>query len=462
MDARPARLAGKSSSDAGRLLETAVFATTDRPPQVIAGGSDDYHTPTATAAAASASRAKLPAAPPAGQVRWRPRETHRPAWHSVGRTSGSSDAPAVEPTMDARSGAFSPAEAAAPDSALAPRPSHESGEVACAAGPAWLAVSRGVAGFLGVFMLLNVVAEMRHAGFDANLGWIDLRPFPAAAVRAWLMTAGVLLLAFAARPLRSPAWRGVAIVFVGLLLAVALWNTLAYYGLLRRGHLHGGPAVPFSLHVAVCLVVILAGLRQAPLESERRGRHRWIAAGAFVACCVGFPLAQIHCAGRADYRRAADAAVVVGCQVHADGTPSEALVDRVDTACRLYREGLVKRIVLSGGPGEGRVSEVEAMRRLVLAQGVPAEALEMDAPGRDTVASVRNTAKLLQERSAACVLVVSHFYDLPRIRLSYRRAGIEVFTVPAEQTQPLARQAWRSLGEAAALWWHYLRPLASA
>ena len=57
------------------------------------------------------------------------------------------------------------------------------------------------------------------------------------------------------------------------------------------------------------------------------------------ACLAIFPLAQMFFFGKTDYRRPADAAVVLGARVYADGRLSDALADRVRTACQLYRDG---------------------------------------------------------------------------------------------------------------------------
>jgi hypothetical protein len=59
------------------------------------------------------------------------------------------------------------------------------------------------------------------------------------------------------------------------------------------------------------------------------------------------------------------------------------------------------------------------------------------------------------------VLAVSHFYHLPRIKLAFQREGRDVFTVPAEQTEPLVGLPRYMLREVAALWMYYLLPLAS-
>jgi len=86
----------------------------------------------------------------------------------------------------------------------------------------------------------------------------------------------------------------------------------------------------------------------------------------------------MFCFGKTDYRRDADVAVVLGARVYADGHLSDALADRVRTACQLYRSGLVKKLLFSGGPGEGAVHETEGMKRMALQLGVESRDILVD------------------------------------------------------------------------------------
>ena len=52
--------------------------------------------------------------------------------------------------------------------------------------------------------------------------------------------------------------------------------------------------------------------------------------------------------------------------------------------------------------------------------------------------------------------MVSHFYHLPRIRLAYRRAGREVWTVPAMPTRFYTGLPLSVLREVPAFWFYYL------
>jgi hypothetical protein len=58
--------------------------------------------------------------------------------------------------------------------------------------------------------------------------------------------------------------------------------------------------------------------------------------------------------------------------------------------------------------------------------------------------------------------VVSHFYHLPRIKMTYLRHGRDVWTVPAKESYLLKAMPKYMAREVVALWLYYLRPLIPA
>ena len=248
---------------------------------------------------------------------------------------------------------------------------------------------------------------------------------------------------------------------VGALGVVALANTAQFYVLLVRGVVRPGIPIPLSLFVSAALAVILLAAWRRPLPRCKTRDLFQVVAVAF-ACMVCFSVAQMFLFGKTDYRRHADAAVVLGARVYADGRLSDALADRVRTACQLYQEGLVRRLVFSGGPGDGAIHETEAMKRMASALGVKAEDIWLDKAGVNTRATVRNTEAVFAQWHASRILVVSHAYHLPRIKLAYQRDGWDVFTVPAKESYLLRQMPYNMAREVAAMWLYYLRPLARA
>ena len=325
----------------------------------------------------------------------------------------------------------------------------------------WSALPRGLALFLGGFSLFNLLGSLRYAGFDANLWWIDLRFLSRAVANPFLLVSAVCLIGFAVWPPRS-VWRQfLTFACLGALGIATLVNTVQFYWLLARHAVRAGIPIPLSLLIGVSLGIILTVCVRRPQFAA----HSWNLTPTLavcVACVVTFPIAQMLCFGKTDYRRPADAVVVLGARVYADGRPSDALADRVRTACQLYRDGLARKLILSGGPGDGVIHETESMRRMALQLGVKADDIWLDEAGLNTQATVKNTEAVFSRWQASRILVVSHFYHLPRIKLAYQRDGWDVYTVPAKESYVLRQMPYNMAREVAALWVYYLRPLAKA
>ncbi|MBE0535985.1 MAG: YdcF family protein [Phycisphaerae bacterium] len=318
---------------------------------------------------------------------------------------------------------------------------------------------RGVALFLGVFTLLNIAGELRYPGFDANIWWIDFRAMEPRISRVILTLAAVFLVAFAVRPRLSRWRRTVTLTLTAVLYVVCIFNVIAFYVLLARGTITAGVWIPFSLFVSMALEVVgIAAVVKRPEGGWPREGFTTLIVLAF--CAAAFPLAQMFCFGKTDYRRNADAIVVFGARVYSSGRMSDALADRVRTGCDLYLAGYAPMIVFSGGPGDGDIHETAAMKAAAIKAGVPVEAIITDAEGVNTQTTAENTVRMFEAKGMRRVLAVSHFYHLPRIKMAYQRQGWDVYTVPARESYRLRAMPKYMAREVAALWLYYVRPLA--
>lgn len=320
-------------------------------------------------------------------------------------------------------------------------------------------VTRGIAAFLGGFVLINLICGRFIEHFDANLWWIRLSPLPYW-IGSWvLLMVGAVMLAFSGGVLRSECARRIGAGVLAFVALFAVANSVGFYILTLRGRIHPWVPVPLSLLVVVALAWIAIGLWKGQTDRPPRRLDGVVPFSTFAALTVAFPLAQMLLFGTTDYRRPSDVAVVLGARTYADGTASQALSDRVKTAVELYKQGLVTRLVFSGGPGDGVVSEPRAMRQVAMDAGVPDDAIVLDEAGLNTNATVRNTCAAFESLDARRVLVVSHAYHLPRVKLAYQRAGWEVRTVPARQSRRLRSEPVFVAREVVAVWAYYFRPL---
>jgi vancomycin permeability regulator SanA len=323
-------------------------------------------------------------------------------------------------------------------------------------------ILRAIALFFGGFSLLSFVLGLIVPRFDANIWWIDVRALPRALEVAALPLVSATLLAYALRGVPAGRLRWLLLPGLALMAGLVAHNTVAFYVLALQGGIRTHVPVPLSLLLIVPTVLLVRDVWRDPARRPPRPvrrRDHVLAVITLGVLCLLFPVAQMICFGWTDYRRPADAIVVFGARAYADGRLSTALHDRVRTGVDLYQAGLAPLLVFSGGPGDGDVHETEAMRRYAVGRGVPEAAIVRDEDGLSTQHTVDNTAPRFRQHGQTRILAVSQFYHLPRIELAYVRAGIDVYTVPAEPTAPLYGLPWFMLREVGGFWFYYLRPL---
>ena len=119
----------------------------------------------------------------------------------------------------------------------------------------------------------------------------------------------------------------------------------------------------------------------------------------------------------------APVAIVLGAAVRSSGEPSPWLRYRLDTAARLYRSGRVEAILVSGDNGRENYNEPVAMRRYLVAAGIPAEAIALDYAGFDTYDTCVRARRIFGVTQA--IIVTQDFHE-PRAVSVCRAAGVEV------------------------------------
>jgi len=315
---------------------------------------------------------------------------------------------------------------------------------------------RVLAAWLATLTLLNVAAALRHPSFDQTVWLIDLRPLDHGAALAASGVAALALGAWAIAPQRRSC-RIAAVAASSVFAVAAVLDVVGFYRAWGRGEIAPRAPVPLSVLTAGTFGAIAIVARRSWPALPRPARLLTIA-GVSGALVLLVPLLQILFFGTTDYRRPAQAAVVLGARVMPDGAASVVLGDRVRTGVELYRQGLVDTLVFSGGlePDTG-YDETEVMRSLAIDEGVPAADIVLDPGGTSTAATVTDTVRLFADRGIGSVLVVSHFYHLPRIKLAYERAGLEVYTVPSAQSAIVPQTPSNVAREVPALWVYYLR-----
>jgi len=139
-----------------------------------------------------------------------------------------------------------------------------------------------------------------------------------------------------------------------------------------------------------------------------------------------------------------EAIIVLGAALKTDGTPSDALRDRLETGIALYKVGKAPKILLTGDDGKNHSNEVEVMKAFVLERDVPERDVKVDGQGYRTHESCARAVQVLNVKKA--VLVTQNFH-LPRALYLCNKMGMDAVGVSADLEH---YQDW---------WWNEARDL---
>lgn len=139
-------------------------------------------------------------------------------------------------------------------------------------------------------------------------------------------------------------------------------------------------------------------------------RISWMAAGFLAAnilvFCVMFRRPKV----RWEQDRY-DCAIVCGCRVEDDGTPSDTLKARVEKAVELWKARKVQYLIMSGAAVHNDFIEAEAMKRYAVELGVPAEYILKEKQAVSTYHNLKYSGEIMQNCNFRdCVVVTSGWH----------------------------------------------------
>ena len=138
--------------------------------------------------------------------------------------------------------------------------------------------------------------------------------------------------------------------------------------------------------------------------------------------------------GLRTFRGDADIAIVFGNPVSADSSLSPWLQGRVDQASLLYKSGRVKKIFVSGGPGDYGVPEGDAMKSYLLKKNLPDSVIIADNAGKNTYYTAKDFLRLNDSFHFASAIIVSSFYHASRAKYIIKKLGFPaVYSVSSKR-----------------------------
>lgn len=112
-----------------------------------------------------------------------------------------------------------------------------------------------------------------------------------------------------------------------------------------------------------------------------------------------------------------DTLIVLGNPCNPDGTPGPEQRERVLESVRQYRQGVAPHIIMSGAAAHNQWVEADSMKKLAVAQGVPADAVLEDTRAQNTIDNIVNSSAIMAAQNWHSAEIVSSPSHLPRAAL---------------------------------------------
>lgn len=166
------------------------------------------------------------------------------------------------------------------------------------------------------------------------------------------------------------------------------------------------------------------------MKKKKRLRRRLLAVLmlgiVYAAACAG----SIWRYAGVDETRTADAAIVLGAAAYETG-PSPVYRERLNHGIRLWEQGYVKKLILTGGVAEGNSrSDAAIGAEYALSRGVPAEAILLEEDSTITEENLRGAAALMEENGLETALLVSDPLHMRRAMLQAEDLGLKAYSSP--------------------------------
>lgn len=139
--------------------------------------------------------------------------------------------------------------------------------------------------------------------------------------------------------------------------------------------------------------------------------------------------------GKLDEKCSADVAIVLGAGTQNDEV-TPVFRERLNHGIWLYENGYVKKLILTGGYGEGNEhSDAYVAQMYVEEQGVPAADIRIEETSTITQENIENAKAIMDDENYTTAILVSDPLHMKRSMLMAEDYGIEAYSSPTPTTR---------------------------
>lgn len=181
-------------------------------------------------------------------------------------------------------------------------------------------------------------------------------------------------------------------------------------------------------------------------KRKKRGMRSWLFIAITSLALIGMLWTLITAWLITEYTseqstRQSDVAVILGAAVDGD-RPSPVFRERIEHAIALYRQGIIPKLIFTGGSGrEGERSEAEVGRDYAVEHGIDPRDILIETQSRITEENLVNTIAIGDQAGYQKYTIVSDPLHMKRAMKLASELGMDAVPSP---TQTTAYQTWRS------------------
>ncbi|QJX80423.1 YdcF family protein (plasmid) [Priestia megaterium] len=128
----------------------------------------------------------------------------------------------------------------------------------------------------------------------------------------------------------------------------------------------------------------------------------------------------------------ADAAIVLGAAAWGD-KPSPVLRERINHSIWLYKHGYVKKIIFTGGKGEGSpYAESEVAKKYAIGKGIPKSAILIEIKSKITEENLEYAFNISKKHNLKTMILVSDPLHMKRSIVMAHTLGMTVYSSPTQ------------------------------
>ena len=138
--------------------------------------------------------------------------------------------------------------------------------------------------------------------------------------------------------------------------------------------------------------------------------------------------------GKKDEKQSADVAIVLGAALSYN-TVSPVYRERINHAINLYNEGYVKRVILTGGMGEGNIySDAFIAMEYARSKGLPEEAILLEEKSTVTEENIIYSKEIMDKNNFKTAIIVSDPLHMKRAMKMAENCNLTAFSSPTPTT----------------------------